>query len=362
MRVPVLGWILGSLYGIPIERPQDVKGIRINNAESFARVDEFLTEGGCLYIAPEGGSKVERRLRKVKTGTARISLSAESKNNFELGLKIIPVGLHYDNPLKFRSKVLFNVGKPIVVADFKEEWENNNRTAVKKLTAHIEESMRGLLLHTDEVDEDIDAMVRQAEFLTDPYDEKELDEKFKDSKKTTTKLQELKTANLSVFDTLKKSLQNYFDQLKEWNITDAAIAGPLRTSDYLTLILGFPLFIYGFINNLLPSIIPFILGRKLPLYKGYKPTIHVLSGLVITTFVYYLQSKWVFAFTESISIKWIYLISLLPAGIFAWWYMKKISSFQNRNRFVSLQKTHANEIKELLEQRNHLLNDTMKLS
>ncbi len=31
MRVPVVGWILGSLYGIPIERPQDVKGQKIDN-------------------------------------------------------------------------------------------------------------------------------------------------------------------------------------------------------------------------------------------------------------------------------------------------------------------------------------------
>ena len=88
-------WFL-SQYCVPIQRKTDVANKNVDNDKSFERCDAFLSNGGCLYIAPEGTSDMERRLRPIKTGTARIALSAEAKNAFQLGLKIIPVGLTYD--------------------------------------------------------------------------------------------------------------------------------------------------------------------------------------------------------------------------------------------------------------------------
>ena len=79
--------------------------------------DKHLIDGGCIYIAPEGTSVVERRVRTIKTGTARIALSAENKSDFNLGTTIIPVGLSYTAPLNFQNEVLLNVGQsPIEVS------------------------------------------------------------------------------------------------------------------------------------------------------------------------------------------------------------------------------------------------------
>ncbi|MFK8105018.1 MAG: 1-acyl-sn-glycerol-3-phosphate acyltransferase, partial [Saprospiraceae bacterium] len=99
---PFTNWFFSTFYCIKIERPQDVKGGKISNEKAFEACDIFLRQGGCLYIAPEGTSRVERHIRKMKTGAARIALSAERHNNYQLGLKILPVGLNYDNPTKFR--------------------------------------------------------------------------------------------------------------------------------------------------------------------------------------------------------------------------------------------------------------------
>jgi 1-acyl-sn-glycerol-3-phosphate acyltransferase len=103
---PVAGWILRKLYCIPIQRYEDTGGKPLNNKASFEQAIRHLAQGGCLYIAPEGTSYVNRRLRKLKTGTARIAFATESSHDFQLGLCILPVGLNYSDPTQFRSQLL----------------------------------------------------------------------------------------------------------------------------------------------------------------------------------------------------------------------------------------------------------------
>lgn len=134
---PVADWLLRQLYCIPIERYQDTGGKPLNNAESFEQASNFLSKKGCLYVAPEGSSFVERKLRKIKTGTARIAFDAEKRNNWQLGLTILPIGLEYSDPTKFRSELVVQFGKPIRVADFREDYEADPVNGVYCLTEAI---------------------------------------------------------------------------------------------------------------------------------------------------------------------------------------------------------------------------------
>ncbi len=84
---PIIGWILNQLYCIPVQRTQDTNGKPLDNKDAFNRSNDFLSRGGCLYVAPEGTSWMEKRLRPLKTGTARIALSFESDKKFQGGLK-----------------------------------------------------------------------------------------------------------------------------------------------------------------------------------------------------------------------------------------------------------------------------------
>ena len=94
-----------------------------------------------LMLFPEGTSYHELKLRKIKTGGARIALSVEKKNNYDLGVRIIPIGLYYSNPSKFRSKIYVNTGGLIDVRDFKETYEKDEVAGVQALTRRIKESL-----------------------------------------------------------------------------------------------------------------------------------------------------------------------------------------------------------------------------
>ena len=110
--------------------------------------------GGCLYIAPEGTSVMEYHLRPLKTGTARIALRAEAKNNFQLGLTILPIGLTYSAPTDFRSEVVVNVGKLIHVGDYQALFEEDSFKAARKITKDLQQKLADLVYNTENDDEE----------------------------------------------------------------------------------------------------------------------------------------------------------------------------------------------------------------
>src|SRR5690606_32504145 len=85
-------WLLHKMHLIPIHRREDAPYQPVNNDEAFAASYKALAQGKSIIIFPEGNSFNERRLRKIKTGTARIALGAEA--TMQAGVKIIPIGLN----------------------------------------------------------------------------------------------------------------------------------------------------------------------------------------------------------------------------------------------------------------------------
>ena len=103
---------------IPIYRPETSPDLVYKNKQVFRKCFEHLAEGKTILIFPEGVSKTERNLQKLKTGTARIVLGAEDKNRFKLNIKIVPIGINYSDPHHFRSQVFINFGKALDVFQY----------------------------------------------------------------------------------------------------------------------------------------------------------------------------------------------------------------------------------------------------
>ncbi len=113
-----LGRLAMDAFGsLPVYRPHESSAADVaRNEETFARCRRELARGGALALFPEGTSHSDPQLRPLKTGAARIALSAEAEQDGNLGLTIVPVGLAYDRKTAFRSSVLLVVGEPIAVA------------------------------------------------------------------------------------------------------------------------------------------------------------------------------------------------------------------------------------------------------
>ncbi|CCG21383.1 Sct2 glycerol-3-phosphate acyltransferase [Candida orthopsilosis Co 90-125] len=121
----------------------------IDNHIVFQNVFTHLNDGKVLGIFPEGGSHDRPDLLPLKPGVAIMALGAiaqqiealkagKSEHEEVVPVSIVPVGLNYFHPHKFRSRVVIEFGKPIIVDEqMAEQYEMNSREAVDKLLKTI---------------------------------------------------------------------------------------------------------------------------------------------------------------------------------------------------------------------------------
>jgi glycerol-3-phosphate O-acyltransferase / dihydroxyacetone phosphate acyltransferase len=146
---------MDAFGSIPIYRAHE-SGARgadaSRNDASFARCRAELAAGGALALFPEGVSHSDSQLRPLKTGAARIALSAEAEHDGKLGVKLVPVGLYYERKVLFRSSVLLVVGEPIDVAPLLGDYRRDERRAVAALTATIDARLDEVVVQAESRD------------------------------------------------------------------------------------------------------------------------------------------------------------------------------------------------------------------
>jgi 1-acyl-sn-glycerol-3-phosphate acyltransferase len=143
-----LGRLAMNAFGsIPVYRPREADGAR--NEETFARCRAELGAGGVLALFPEGTSHSDPEMKPLKTGAARIALSAEAANDGQLGVTVVPVGLSYQRKVTFRSSVLLVVGEPIAIAPRLPAYRIDVRAAVTALTDEIGARLDEIVLQAE---------------------------------------------------------------------------------------------------------------------------------------------------------------------------------------------------------------------
>ncbi len=143
-------WFMRNSGVIPVYRPKDVEGSSDKNLTMFSACYEILDEGGAIGIFPEGTSAEERRVQKLKTGTARIALGAEESAGWNLGLTLVPVGLNFESCSRFRSRVLVKFGEPIVPAQWRSQYEEDPTETVNRLTDLLQERLRREVVNVEQ--------------------------------------------------------------------------------------------------------------------------------------------------------------------------------------------------------------------
>jgi 1-acyl-sn-glycerol-3-phosphate acyltransferase len=142
-RNPVVALLFRMLGVVPLRRSSDetnydsnVPVSRSRNENSFREILDVLERQGTVLIFPEGKSHNEPGLEPLKSGLARLALSARDERSIR-GVTILPLGLVFEDKSRPGSVVGVNVGDPIAV----DEWPNSDRVA---LTKEIARRLRGV--------------------------------------------------------------------------------------------------------------------------------------------------------------------------------------------------------------------------
>jgi glycerol-3-phosphate O-acyltransferase/dihydroxyacetone phosphate acyltransferase len=326
---PVSNWILSRLYCIPVKRKEDVaEGEVRDNEGAFEQSFRHLEQNGILFIAPEGVSWMNRFVRPLKTGTARIALGTEARNHWKMGIKIIPVGVSYSQPNHFRSEVVVQAGAPVYPRDWIEQWQKDPEAATNQLTEFLENQLKSLSIHTR--DEQGELFITRLETLLKNEDPLPQQEAYERSKALTAKCLD---------DTaLQTRVQTYFDQLEVFDLSDEGIeavssdlAGTHLITDGLRIALGFPFFLSGYICWFLPCFLPWLLAKRLKLYIGYDSNVKILAGLFTFPLAMWGMFR-VFRWWFEAPSAWIGLLCCAVLGLFAERYMDVLRRFQARQK------------------------------
>lgn len=138
-----LRFLMVGSGAIPVYRKLDQADVS-KNSEAFAAVDAALAAGDAICIFPEGVSHSTGRLEPLRTGAARMALSAERGGT---RVSLVPVGLNFERKTTFRSRVTVIYGHPFTCHDLADAATHPE--AVRELTHRFAEHMRRLLIEAE---------------------------------------------------------------------------------------------------------------------------------------------------------------------------------------------------------------------
>jgi glycerol-3-phosphate O-acyltransferase / dihydroxyacetone phosphate acyltransferase len=325
---PIASWLLNHLYCIPVKRPKDVDGTQQNNDDAFRRCDEHLQGGNNLFIASEGESYMVRHVNPLKMGAARIGFSAEAQNDFQMDLRILPVGITYDAPNYFQSRVVVNAGEMIDFRDWATAYHENRKKATEDLMIEVRKRLQDLSIHCEDGEQD--AFLQKLEQVADSETKADTLTWFTRGQKWIKVLKDLKQNQPHQYLMLKNQTEAYFEHYP------AAV--PDDKFRLLKLIIGFPILIYGFLNNLIAGAVPYALNKIMNLYIGYHSTVKYLSSWFSVGISYYYQIKYFNAYFHNSQWTILYALSLLPAGWLAWRYYETAKLGYQARQFNQLPK------------------------
>ncbi|KAJ2714859.1 Glycerol-3-phosphate/dihydroxyacetone phosphate acyltransferase [Coemansia spiralis] len=123
----------------------------VDQDEMYRAVYGRLNNGECVGIFPEGGSHDRTEMLPLKAGATIMALGATAANP-DLGLKIVPTGLNYFHPSKFRSRAVIDFGQPIdIPPELVEKYRRGGdakRQACDELLTTVANGLKQVTLNT----------------------------------------------------------------------------------------------------------------------------------------------------------------------------------------------------------------------
>lgn len=170
-RNPLGGVLLRWLGVVPLRRASDEAkqgGSRspARNKETFRAVYDALRGNGTVLIFPEGKSHDEPSLAPLKTGAARMALYAQEAGSVG-DLAIVPIGLTFERKEAPRTRVLVQIGEPIILGAWRAPA---GVPASDALTAEIDARLRAVTLNYPTID-DATRAVRLASLIAALFEE-----------------------------------------------------------------------------------------------------------------------------------------------------------------------------------------------
>lgn len=354
--------LLTFLKILPVYRIRDGYSALQGNTEIFDKTVEVLRSKRPLVILPEGNHEGIHRLRQLKKGIARIAFQAEEACDFKLGINIIPVGLDYSRYEKSGAELLVQYGLPIKVSDYEHLYKENPPKAVNELILELRKRISELMIdiRNEEHYEMIDILrrcyaytiLKDRGFKVSPWNRHaaEIETIRLIEEYLTMTPDPVLVEKLTVKAIRLRTLLGY-NKLQFRNPEEGRWPWWKLLGQGLLFILLFPLFIAGFVNNILPILIPKSIEKRV---KDVQFRSSFKYGLSIITFpVFYALQVLLFHWLVPLPGIWTlyYLLAMPLTGLIAVRYRLLFRRYLARLRFHLLPYSYPSQYTEIIETR-----------
>jgi 1-acyl-sn-glycerol-3-phosphate acyltransferase len=151
---PLAAALLRTVGVVPLRRASDESAATSDkpsgidrNVAAFEAVAQALADEAAIVIFPEGKSHDLPQLAPLRTGLARMTLQAYQQHGVR-GVRIVPIGLLFERKESPRSRVLLQVGEPIVVDPLVDAG-----VSVATLTQLVADRLAGVTLNFESAED-----------------------------------------------------------------------------------------------------------------------------------------------------------------------------------------------------------------
>ena len=368
-RNPFVARFLVALGVIPVYRKADDPHKMDRNTETFAACDETFDRGRLIAIYPEGATRADAHVQRIKTGAARIALGYEAHAPGRLS--VVPVGLSFEARKRFRGRVLVSFGEPVDVASCLTVYRREPAKALHTLTTAIQWAMEREVVHVARID--TAALARAVDELYRGELERELWEErglsgrqidpFQFSGSITDAVEHFRERDPERIERLWQRILGYRALLAAHRLRNDAVRtglehtpGRRRVARSRQAMVGLPLFAYGAAVNFLPYYLPGRLAGRMARRETDYATIRLFASVVAFPLFWSLETSlvgWVAGSGWALA----FFLSLPLGGLIAYRYLLGTGRLRHQLRFGALLLTRAQEARRLLAERREIVEE-----
>ncbi|HKC69960.1 MAG TPA: 1-acyl-sn-glycerol-3-phosphate acyltransferase [Bacteroidia bacterium] len=359
--------ILKAIGIVPIYRLRDGGGHSSvkKNLASFKVVYDLLNKRQKIIVLAEGISLQERRLQPIQKGTAKMAFSYLEQGGHQ-DLKILPIGVNYSTPSKFRGDVYYQIGEPILVKDFYDDYIKQPAQTIIKLTNLIEERMKPLVpslinKENDVVIEQLQPILKKQYIVEHNLNYNNLEQQQQYWEYIIAKLNNLTEKQAENMVNFRIQVANYTKQLQQLKLRDHLIynAGKknrLTVFNFIVLIIGFPFYMVGKILNF----IPYYYGKRVADKTCKDIEFHAAVNFGVGTFIwmvtFLIELLVIGLLTKSWCMLLIYTVVKAGFGRIGLSYSPFKKKMLGALRLNKIKKTDTTLFKSLQQQRQQIVN------
>ena len=244
-----------------------------------------------VVLFAEGVCVQERRLRPIQKGTAKIALGYIEKGG-HADICILPVGVTYSTPSKFGGDVYYQVGEPIRVKDYFEDYKQQPAQTIMKLTAEIEKRLVPLvpsLLHkeNDLLTEQLQPILKRQFIEAHHLSFNNLEHHQTYWEYILNRLNVLTEKDPVKMISFRETVNAYTKQIRALKIRDHLIYKASKNKNMLSfvnifgLIIGFPFYVIGKTLNFIPYYFAKKIADKVCKNPEFHASVNIASGAIL---------------------------------------------------------------------------------